>query len=117
MRIAGVSLVVIVLLGAAMATGCVSVYPGDVAYTGSGIMFLVHSDKAVPDAFVEAAVFSDEGFSREEIYRFSGQVPLQAGETAVTIPVSLKPGHYRCFIHTSSGMNRFPAVIRDFEVP
>jgi hypothetical protein len=116
MRSAGIAIVVIVLLGAVMAIGCVNVYPGDVAYTGSGIRFLIHSDEAVPDAFVEAAVFSDEGFSREEIFRFSDHVPLQAGDTLVSIPVSLKPGYYRCFIYTSSGTKRFPAVIRDFDV-
>ena len=121
MRFTGASVVsivviVIVLLGAVMATGCVNIYPGDVAYNGSSVRFLVHSDEAVPHASVEAAIFKDEGLSREEIYRFSDQVPLQAGDTVVSFPLSLKPGTYRCFIYTSSGTTRFPAVIRDFEV-
>ena len=119
MRVAGIAFVVIatiVLFGAAMSAGCVSVSPGDVAYNGSGIRFMVHSGEAVPHASVEAAVFRDEGLSRQEIYRYSDHVPLHAGDTVVAFPVSLEPGHYRCFIYTSSGTSRFPAVIRDFEV-
>jgi hypothetical protein len=119
MRSAGIAslvLVFTVLLGAFVATGCVNVSPGDVAYTGQGLRFMVHSEEAVPNASVEAAVFRDNGLSREEIYRYSDHVPLHAGDTVVAFPVSLKPGHYQCFIYTSSGTTRFPAVIRDFEV-
>ena len=47
---------------------------------------------------------------------YSDHVPMHAGDTEVTIPASLGPGHYQCFIYTSSGSTRFPAVIRDFEV-
>lgn len=122
MRSAGVTrliiavIVVIVFLGVVLATGCVSVNPGDVAYNGSGIRFMVHSDEVVPHASVEAAVFRNDGFSREEVYRYADHMPLHAGDTVVAFPVSLKQGHYQCFIYTRTGTTRFPAVIRDFEV-
>jgi hypothetical protein len=116
MRTTGVFLIGMILLATALASGCLSVSPGDITYTGSGIRFLVHSDEAVPHAFIEAAVFRDDGLSREEIYRFSDHVPLHTGDTVVSFPLSLKPGKYQCFIYTSSGTQRFPAVIRDFEV-
>ena len=116
MRYAGVLIIAMVLIGLALTTGCVAVSPGDVAYTGSGVRFLVHSEEAVPHAFVEAAIFRDDGFTREEMYRYSDHMPIRAGDTVVSFPVSLKPGNYRCFIYTGNGTRRFPAVIRDFAV-
>ena len=116
MRITGVLVIALVLLATAEVAGCVSVYPGDVTYTGSGLQFTVQSSEAVPDAVMEVAVFREEGVSSAELFRNADYVPLEAGETVVTFPVSLGPGKYRCFIYTSSGSQRFPAVIRDFEV-
>ncbi len=66
--------------------------------------------------YLEVAVFREEGVSQVELFRNADHVPLKAGETVVTFPVSLEPGKYRCFIYTSSATRRFPAVIRDFEV-
>jgi hypothetical protein len=116
MRTTGVFFICMILLATALASGCVSVYPGDVTYTGSSLRFSVQSKEAVPEAVLEVAVFRDEGLSREELSRFADHVSLNAGETVVSFPLSLKPGKYRCFIYTSSGTQRFPAVIRDFEV-
>ena len=116
MRITGVLVIGLILLATAEVSGCVSVYPGDVSYTGSGLQFTVQSSDAVPDAVLEVAVFREEGVSQAELYRNADYVPLKAGETVVTFPVLMRPGKYRCFIYTSSGSRRFPAVIRDFEI-
>ena len=116
MRTTGVLLIFVIILAAAEVSGCVSVYPGDVTYTGSGLQFSIKSNEAVPDAILEVAVSREEGLVQEEVFRNADHMPLNAGQTIVTVPLSLKPGKYRCFIYTSSGTQRFPAVIRDFEV-
>ncbi|HVP95247.1 MAG TPA: hypothetical protein VMS89_08775 [Methanoregulaceae archaeon] len=116
MRPTGVLVIGMILLAASEVSGCISVYPGDVTYTGSGLRFSIQSNEPVPDAVLEVAVFREAGLSQVEIFRNADHMPLNAGETIVTLPVSLKPGKYRCFIYTSSGTRRFPAVIRDFEI-
>ena len=116
MRLKGLLAIGMILLAAAGISGCVSVYPGDVSYAGSALHFSVQSNEPVPDAVIEVAVFREEGLSQVELFRNADHFSLNAGETDVMLPVPLKPGNYRCFIYTSSGTRRFPAVIRDFEV-
>jgi hypothetical protein len=116
MRTTGVFFIGMVLLATALASGCLSVSPGDVTYTGSRLQFPVQSKEAVPDAVLEVAVFRNDWLSRDEIFRVTDHVSLNAGETVVSFPLSLGPGKYQCFIYTSEGTQRDPAVIRDFEV-
>jgi hypothetical protein len=116
MRTTGILLITLLLISGIISTGCTNVHPREVTYEDSMLRFNIQSDKAVPDAVREVAVFRLQGLEQVEIYRNADNFPLSPGDNPVTIPLNIGPGLYRCFIYTGSGTTRFPAVIRDFEV-
>jgi hypothetical protein len=104
------------LLCSVLASGCMNLVPGDVAYKSGSLTFTIRSEEAIPDGVLEVAIFRLQDFNQVELSRNADNYPLKAGDNEVTIPIALPGGNYRCFIYISSGNTRFPVVIRDFEI-
>jgi hypothetical protein len=99
-----------------MGSGCMNLVPGDVSYKSGSLTFKIRSEEPVPDGVLEVAVFRLQDYNQVELSRDAENFPLKAGDNDVTIPLALGKGNYRCFIYVSSGSNRYPVVIRDFEI-
>lgn len=109
-------LIFALLFVSVLAAGCINQVPGDVTYQSGSLTFTIKSEEPIPDGVLEVAVFRLKDFNQVELFRNADNFPLKAGDNVFTLPIVLQKGNYRCFIYIRSGTNRYPVVIRNFEI-